>query len=480
MSHRTGVGGHAVDDRPARTSTLATVGLVALLVVAVAIASESLLAVALAAVAGGCLAVGLGRIGDDRPWVVAGSAALGLAGGCGVVAALLFPGSRLASLAVAVAAFGTGLSAVDAPGEDRILEAVGMFTYPAVVVWLATLVVTFVPVAAELFSLALSAFVPANAGPDLFGFAFLVTVAVLSVRSALRGLPITELAPEEDRDRIAALLDRAESALTKALWISLGGLVLGLVVALVLFYVDIPRIVTEAVALTAGSPVVRGPLFAVALVAGATAVASRLLCHGLGTVLKHRRRAAAAAGGAAFALGVVAVHPLVLRVVATVTGDSGILGGEPFALLVGLLVVVDVVLVLLLVGLLVVPVVVGARLAPGRAVGHAIAAAGLLAGAVATAAHPPLVVALVVGALVVWDVGEFAVRVGEEVGRDADTTRVEAIHAAGSVGVGLVAALVAGGAWALVQQLNASGRVALVALAVAVVGVFMLAATLRG
>jgi len=480
MSHETGSGGHAVDDRPARTSTLAIGGLVALLVVAVAVADESPLGVGLAAVSGACLAAGIGRIGDDRPWLVAASAALGLAGGCGVLASLLFPGARLANLGVGMAAFGTALSAVDAPGDDGVLEAVGTFTYPVVTVWLATLGVVFVPVAAELFTLASSAFVPANAGPDLFGFAFLVTLAVLSVRSALRGLPITELAPKEDRERIAALLDRAENALTKALWISLGGLVLGLVVAVLLLYVDLPTIVTEAIALTAGTPVLRGPLFALALVAGVTAIAARLLRYGGETVLKHERRAAAAAGGLAFAAGVVAVHPLVLRAIAATTARSEFLDGDRFVVLVGLLAAVDVMLVLLLVGLLVIPVLVGLGLASDRGIGHAIAATGLLAGAVATAAHPPLVVALVVGALVVWDVGEFAGRMGEEVGRDADTTRVEAIHAAGSVGVGVVAALVAGGAYVLVQWLNASGRVALVALAVAVVGVFMLAATLRG
>jgi hypothetical protein len=480
MSHEPRTNDNAVDDRPARTSTLALAGLVGLLVLAVGVASGSLSTVCFGAVSGGGIAAAIGWIADDRPWVIATSATLGLAAGCGLLVAGLLPGARLASLAAALAAFGTVLSVVDAPSDDGVLEAVGMFTYPVVVLWLATLGVALVPVAGELLTVAANALVPANAGPDLFGFAFLVALAVLSVRSAVRALPVTELAPKDDRDRIAALLDQAERALTKALWISFGGLILGIVFAFVLHYVELPTIVSEAIASTAGTPVVRGPLFVVALVAGTTAIGTRLVDHVGRPVLNYRHRAAAATGGLAFAVGIVAVHPLIFRAIAAVTGTEEVLSIDSFVRLVGLLAALDVVLVLLLVTLLIVPFLVGVGLASDRAVGHAIASSGLLAGAVATASNPPLVVALVVGALVAWDVGEFAVRVGQEVGRDADTTRVEAIHAAGSVGVAVVAALVAGGAYALVQVLNASGRVALVALAIAVVGTFLLAATLRG
>lgn len=79
----------------------------------------------------------------------------------------------------------------------------------------------------------------------------------------------------------------------------------------------------------------------------------------------------------------------------------------------------------------------------GAALFVGVVAAGVLGGGPA-----PVVLGLV-GAVVAWDVAEHAVGVGEQLGRETDTTRVELVHAAASLLVGVVAAGVAYAAYAL-------------------------------
>lgn len=53
----------------------------------------------------------------------------------------------------------------------------------------------------------------------------------------------------------------------------------------------------------------------------------------------------------------------------------------------------------------------------------------------------PLLVA-VTGTVVAWDTGSTAISIGRQLGRVADTTRIELVHSTASVGVGVVAAVV--------------------------------------
>ena len=66
----------------------------------------------------------------------------------------------------------------------------------------------------------------------------------------------------------------------------------------------------------------------------------------------------------------------------------------------------------------------------------------VLGGVVAGAQHGPVlpVVTSVALAVVAWDVGGTAISVGEQLGRDARTTRIEVVHAAASLAVGAVTA----------------------------------------
>jgi hypothetical protein len=109
--------------------------------------------------------------------------------------------------------------------------------------------------------------------------------------------------------------------------------------------------------------------------------------------------------------------------------------------------------------------------------GVTVGAGALLAAAVVSgvrgAGPEPLLVG-VLGSLVAWDVAEHGIGVGEQLGRETDTRRVELVHAASSLLVGS-----AGGAVGyLVFSLSAGGQ-PVSALVFLLVGVVALVAALR-
>lgn len=67
----------------------------------------------------------------------------------------------------------------------------------------------------------------------------------------------------------------------------------------------------------------------------------------------------------------------------------------------------------------------------------------VLAGVETTAVGPVLI--SVTAAVLAWDIGTNAISVGEQLGRAADTRRLEAVHIAASTGVGVVTCSIAYG-----------------------------------
>ncbi len=65
------------------------------------------------------------------------------------------------------------------------------------------------------------------------------------------------------------------------------------------------------------------------------------------------------------------------------------------------------------------------------------------------AAPVPVTLACTVGTVVAWDVATNAVELGEQMGRDADTTRAEVSHVLATTGVGVVLAAVSYGVYVL-------------------------------
>jgi len=100
-------------------------------------------------------------------------------------------------------------------------------------------------------------------------------------------------------------------------------------------------------------------------------------------------------------------------------------------------------------------------------------AATLSAGAVSGAGPGPLLVGGLSAALS-WDLGEHAVGLGEQLGRETDATRNLATHAAASIAVGAVAAAVAFGVYTA-----AAGGQPVAALVFLLVGAIALVSALR-
>ncbi|WP_137286811.1 DUF7519 family protein [Halorussus salinisoli] len=125
------------------------------------------------------------------------------------------------------------------------------------------------------------------------------------------------------------------------------------------------------------------------------------------------------------------------------------------------------------------------RFASDRVAGPALAGGGLfLAASFAGTLDTSLWVVLggVVVALVVWDAGEFATTLGSEVGRRAETRRVELLHGLAALSLGGVAALAATGLVRVIPTGTASGGELdglSVALLGAVAGVVLLVMALR-
>lgn len=147
------------------------------------------------------------------------------------------------------------------------------------------------------------------------------------------------------------------------------------------------------------------------------------------------------------------------------------------------------VLVLATVGLLVLYLAFALGYASDRTAGPAFAGAGLFvaaafAGTLNVSAWPVLVG--LAAALVAWDAGEFATTLGEEVGRRAETHRVELLHALGSLSVAAVGAVVAAGLMGVVSTGTGPGGIwdggtesLSVVLLVAVLALTLLIAALR-
>jgi hypothetical protein len=95
------------------------------------------------------------------------------------------------------------------------------------------------------------------------------------------------------------------------------------------------------------------------------------------------------------------------------------------------------------------------------------------AGVQGGAAEPLLLAAL--GTVVSWDAGEYAIGVGEQLGRDADTTRLTLVHSATTLLVG-----VAGVAVVYAVYLSVGGNQPVAALVLVLLGAISLVAALRG
>ncbi|GAA0659294.1 DUF7519 family protein [Salarchaeum japonicum] len=294
--------------------------------------------------------------------------------------------------------------------------------------------------------------------PHVFSFAALVVLSSLTVAGALRSLPVAEL------------LDAPASvtAVRRALYqVTLAGIVLLVAGTLTRFAISPARLrrVLPAAAYDALVAVTTLGVLRTALVAAAVAGLAGVLVGWL-----FRRLARASAGtaavrhaptvaGGALVAGTFAVHaPLVdelhgfvlsqvpYTVAGTVREQSGAILSY-YGTFTAAAVLLAVVLVAATATLVAARVGVGLRILPVDTFGPALAAAGLFVAAAfagTTDAVTPLrFLACVVAALVVWDAGEYATQLGDEIGRHVSTAGVEGVHLVGTLLVGVAAAALA-------------------------------------
>ncbi|WP_267643661.1 DUF7519 family protein [Haloarchaeobius amylolyticus] len=155
------------------------------------------------------------------------------------------------------------------------------------------------------------------------------------------------------------------------------------------------------------------------------------------------------AGGviASIGIGLVTAIPPVVRLVAGGFGEqsSFTLAFETYGMGATFLGIVAGALIVMLVVIPVVMFVLSFEYLPADSTGFALGAGLLLVATVASALSNALPIAVFVGmtgALLTWDLGLNATLVGHEVGQVAETRRGEVVHAAGAIGVGLLAIVV--------------------------------------
>ncbi|MFB6195802.1 MAG: hypothetical protein ABEI80_06500 [Haloplanus sp.] len=325
---------------------------------------------------------------------------------------------------------------------------------------------------------------PTHPTVALVSFPILVVAAALAGRSALSALPITELVSRRQRESVAESVDRLDAALTAT--VTYGVLATGVSLLSVLPSVRAAPPV-RMLALVLASPALRGAVLALGAVAAGLALAGRLLrAVAGGTASTLGRRLPATAGGAGVVAAAVVgggavrslsaavplprpVRALVADLVTSLSPAGFVLGATLFAL-VGLTAVLTVLGLGLATGLV-----------PARGSAGALAGAGLvLCGAVAgvVGASGVGVFVLVGLGVVAWDASAQGVAARADLG-PRSATRIEAVHAVGSVGVAAVGVAVAWAAYGLVTRVALADGV-LVGAVVAVAGSVLLLGVLRG
>lgn len=312
-----------------------------------------------------------------------------------------------------------------------------------------------------------------SAGMVLFRTGELLVLFAVSagvVRLAVVRIPFVELASEASKPAVTAVRRRVRQALGYAaavsgiIGISLGivGIFLATSRGTILTYeLELPpRLMRTLVALSV-SPTLRGALVA-AIVAALGAV---LLARALRFVASERfpprwLPIVSLATGGVLTMTVAAIHRSIAAIAldrATTTAGETVIRDllgtfGSFSLLAGALVGAIAVASALAVSI----GITGGVRALGTAAGIQLAAAGVFVAALAAgiAGSPVLVVfGGVAASLLVWDLGEFAVTLGVEIGHLGSTRRGEIVHTVGATVIAALAVAIGTGAVLVMSRL---------------------------
>lgn len=291
----------------------------------------------------------------------------------------------------------------------------------------------------------------------------LFAVSAGVVRIAVVRIPFVELASEASKPAVTAVRRRVRQALAYAAAVSgIIGIFLATSRGTILTYeLELPpRLMRTLVALSV-SPTLRGALVA-AIVAALGAV---LLAWALRFVASERfpprwLPIVSLATGGVLTMTVAAIHRSIAAIAldrATTTAGETVIRDllgtfGSFSLLAGALVGAIAVASALAVSI----GITGGVRALGTAAGTQLAAAGVFVAALAAgiAGSPVLVVfGGVAASLLVWDLGEFAVTLGGEIGHLGSTRRGEIVHTVGATVIAALAVAIGTGAVLVTSRL---------------------------
>ena len=494
-----------------RPATLLVALVVGGALVVVAAVGGATAGVAVTALSGAALGVAtLCRAREGPLWTAAAAllvpvVALGAVAGLGLVASgrgavgAALSGTPVAALAPVALALGVGAAALGATstlgdgfGEGAVRRVHRVAVANGTVVGVAFGVVGATRIGAldalpspevNVGALLDPVLAPSNPTVSLVSFPLLVVAAALACRAAVSTLPVAELAARRKRAAVEARLDRLDAALGRTVAYGVIAAAAGLLSVIPLVRATLP--VTPVATLLA-HPALRWSLLYLLVIAASAALAGKLLRAAAGSTARTVGRVLPVTAGGVGIVTVAAVagDPLVAAVASALPpsarplvrnltdalSPAGVVLGATTAALTGL--------TLLLLALVVLSAV---DLVPTKAGGGALAGGGvgLCAVVLGVGSAPALATFALVGlGVVAWDASEQGATARADLG-PRSATRIEAIHAVGSVGVAVVGV---GIAW-LVRGLV--GRVALpdgalVGAVAAVTGAVLLLGVLRG
>ena len=446
---------------------------------------------ALGIVMGVITAVSIAAVGVNRPlYALAGGVGLliGIGASIGVPAFYVVTGTSAdAGLAFAgvLVGFGVARFRIDAVGDGAVSRAIGWLLRVAAVITTGAAAVAVIQVdLATLVSRlgpAASLVTPADESSAIVGFVVLAWVALGGLWSVVIGLPPAEILPPAKRDRYRRLRKRTVSVAVAV--IGFGSIALALAAA------ASQQIGGGSDALWAvvTSSLMRVTLLRVAVAGVVVATAIQLARSAGVALLIHRPEwlssvlvvggAITIAGGVAadFLLGAIetvgVMPPGALPVVLSVTGAAtiGVVGAAGAVLAIALAVAV-------------LPVLSSVGLLPTETAGPRVACAGLIVASIvcATAGSTTVTIAVVIAALVVWDVTEYGLGLTADLGDRPSRLDGELVHAGGSVGVGLVGLAALTGIQQLLPSVEIAGDGALVAVTFATATVVLVFVIVRG
>ncbi|AHG03778.1 hypothetical protein HALDL1_09305 [Halobacterium sp. DL1] len=461
-----------------------------------------------AAFGGAVLAVSTGLASREEPLAVFGASVLAPLGGVAVLAAMALSLSDLplleglldpfVLLALAAAAFGAVAAFTGGVGGGAIGRAFsvvvattalpGLAVVAAIVLGLDAGTGFVAEFGGEVVSLAVT---PTGSPVDVVVFFVLLAITARMLAAAVDVAPLVELAPRDRRDAVARIT-RWLVVVCLSVWRLFAVAWVAAFVALVTgmgqsMVAQVPASVVSVVGTLASAGPLRPLMFATIGLSLLSYAVLRLARLATGDHRESLRRVAPTVGGGVLAVGVGVVYASQLVTAARDAAPEQALPllenavrvfGEPALALAALVVP--------LIGLSALLLAFAAlgrlRAVPQRGAPAAVAAAGLvLAGAVAGVqnASPGFVFGLVAAGMVTWDAGEYGVGLGAELDRRVPTARVELVHVAASVVVGVLAYHGANALYGLsIGSSVAATPAALAALVAAGVGLAALVAAL--